>query len=348
MHLAAKNGFLSVIKVLLNRSMSTLPIDNDTKLTLAPIKEAALRGQTHVVEYLLSHSPRPRDYASSSLPFAAVFGDTALVSMLLSHGADINYKYIERHVPRKTLNPHGTRGHESTVLSVAARYGYLALVNFLLANGSDVNLKTGCPTLWQTPLYLALEKGHEEVIKALLAHGTDVDDGHLREAVLHRYKKAPEMLLAKYGTDKCQINLLELAAEVGETEIFQMLFDEGFDKEEAFVKAIEHGQEAIVTLLLAHETDPDLPSLRDSAIGKAIAYRHVGVMEVLLRHGAQIYPKDLRFAKVFAPEHIARLAEQFPMHSLSKKAMFPSIYNAWEQGYRTWDDDLGSTRRRLW
>lgn len=348
MHLAAKNGLLSVIKILLNRSMSTLLIDNDTKFTLAPIKEAALRGQTHVVEYLLSHSPNPHDYASSTLPFAAVSGDTALVSMLLGYGADINYRYIERHTPRKALNPHGARGHESTALSVAARYGHLTLVNFLLVNGSDVNLKTGFPTLWKTPLNLALEKGHEEVIKALLAHGADVDDGHLREAVLHRNKKALEMFLAKWGTDKCQTNVLELAAEVGETEIFQMLLDEGFDQEKAFVKAIEHGQEAIVTLLLAQGTDPDLPSIRESAIGKAVVHRHIGIMEVLLRHGAQIYPEDLGFAKLFAPEHIATLAKQFPMHSLSKKAMFPSIYNVWEQGYRTWDDDLGSVRRRLW
>ncbi|KAJ5219068.1 uncharacterized protein N7498_001167 [Penicillium cinerascens] len=335
-HLAAKNGFLSVIKVLLNRSMSTLLMDNDTKFTFAPIKEAALRGQTHVVEYLLSYSPNPHDYASSSLPFAAVSGNIALALMLLGYGADINYKYIERYAPRKALNPYGAGGHESTALSVAARYGHLALVNFLLVNGSDVNLKTGFPSLWKTPLNLALEKGHEEVIKALLAHGANVDDKHLREAILHRNKKSLDMLLAKRGTDKCQINILELAAEVGETEIFQMLLDKGFDQEKVFLKAIEHGQEAIVTLLL------------ESAIGKAIVQRHIGIMEVLLRHGAQIYPEDLGFANVFAPEHITRLAKLFPVHSLSKRAMFPSIYNVWEQGYRLWDDDLGSVRRRLW
>lgn len=348
MHLAAKNGFLSVIEVLLDRSGSTLPMDNDTTFILAPIKEAALKGHTQVVEYLLSHVPSPHAYASSSLPFAAVSGDTALASMLLGQGADINFKYIERHHPREALNPHGGRGHESTALSVAARYGHLALVDFLLANGSDINLKTGFSTLWMTPLHLALEKGHNEVIKALLSHGADVDDENLRDAILQHNKKALEMLLAKPRTNKCHINILELAAEIGDTEIFQVLLHEGFDQEQALLKAIEHGQEDIVSLLLAQGTDPDLPSLRESAIGKAIVHRHIGILEVLLHHGAKIYPEDLRSAKVFAPKHIATLAEQFPMHSLSKKSTFPHLYNAWEQEWRAWDDDFGSTRRKLW
>jgi ankyrin repeat protein len=349
MHLAAKNGFLSVIKVLLGRSGSTFPMDNHTKLTLAPIKEAALKGHTQVVKYFLSCVPSPYASASSSLPFAAVSGDIALVSMLLRHGADINFKYIERHKPREALNPHGGRGHESTALSVAVTYGHLALVDFLITNGSDVNLKIGFPTLWTSPLHLALEKGHNEVIKALLAHGADVDDKDLREAILQHNKKALEMLLAKHGTDKCHFNLLELAAEVGDTKILQVLSDKGFDQEQALLKTIEHGQEEIVSLLLAQGTDPDLPSLRESAIGKAIVHRHIGILEVLLRHGAKIYPEDLRSAKVFAPEHIATLAEQFPVHPLSKKNTFPALYNAWEQqGWRSWDDDFGSTRRRLW
>jgi ankyrin repeat protein len=196
MHLAAKNGFLLVIKFLSNGS--TLPMYNDTIFTLDPVKEAALRGQTQVVEYLLSSSSSPSDYASSSLPFAAVSGDTTLVSMILGYGADINHRYIGRHVPRKPINPHGGRGHEATALSVAATHGHLTLVNFLLNNGSNIDLKTGfrCPTLWKTPLHLAAGKGHAEVIKTLLAHGADVDEEHLHEAILQSNKKPLEMLLA--------------------------------------------------------------------------------------------------------------------------------------------------------
>jgi ankyrin repeat protein len=347
MHLAAKNGFLSVIKVLF--SGSTLLMYNDTIFTLAPIKEAALRGQTQVVEYLLSSSSNPSDYASSSLPFAAVSGDIALVSMILGYGADINHRYIERHVPRKPINPHGGRGHEATALSVAATYGHLTLVNFLLNNGSNIDLKTGfrSPTLWKTPLHLAVGKGHDEVIKTFLAHGADVDEEHLHEAILQSNKKPLEMLLAKYGVENCRSNLLELAAEVGDAEICQMLLDKGFDQEKAVVKAIEFGQDAVVTLLLANGLDPDLPTLRDSAINLAISCGQSGIMELLLRHGAHIYPENLKLLDLYAPEHIVALAKQFPVHSLPKREMYPSVYISPPEA-RIEDIDYGSTRRRLW
>jgi ankyrin repeat protein len=127
-------------------------------------------------------------------------------------------------------------------------------VNFLLNNGSNIDLKTGfrSSTLWKTPLHLAAGKGHDEVIKTLLAHGADVDEAHLHEAILQRNKKPLEMLLAKYGAENCRSNLLELAAEVGDAEICQMLLDKGFDHEKAVVKAIEFGQDSVVTLLLAN------------------------------------------------------------------------------------------------
>ncbi|KAJ5491893.1 hypothetical protein N7453_009990 [Penicillium expansum] len=327
-----KNGFLSVIKVLLEKGCS-IPflIDNDTKFTLAPIKEAALKGHTHVVEHLLSYAPSPRDYASSTLPFAAISGNIALVSMLLGHGADIDYKYIERYAPRIALYPHDERWHVSTALSVAARLGHLDLVTFLLANDSDVKATTS--SLWETALYLAIANGHEEVIEVLLAHGADVEGGHISTAIEQRNKKLLEMLIIKYGTENRQTNFLELAAEAGDTEIFQILFDKGFkDQEKAFLKAIECGQEEIVALLLTQGTDPDLPTIGECAIGKAIVHRDVGIMELLLCHGAHIYPETLRSAKTFAPGHIAKLAEQFPVHPLEKKAIYPSIYQPSKQG----------------
>lgn len=231
---------------------------------------------------------------------------------------------------------------------MAAAYGDLTLVSFLLANGSDV--KTVFASVWMTPLYLAVDKGHEEVIKALLAHGADVDDRHLREAVSQRNKKALEMLLDTSETEKFKFNLLGLAAEIGEVEICQVLLDKGFDGEKAVLEAITLGQEAVVTLFLAHGIDPDLPNHRESAIREAITSHQSGIMEILFRHGAHIYPEDLKFANNFAPKHIATLAKVFPVHSTSKRNMYPlyNAYNAWEPECRMSDTDFGSTQRRLW
>jgi ankyrin repeat protein len=188
---------------------------------------------------------------------------------------------------------------------------------------------------------------HDEVIKTLLAHGADVDEEHLHEAILQSNKKPLEMLLAKYGVENCSSNLLELAAEVGDAEICQMLLDKGFDQEKAVVKAIEFGQDSVVTLLLANELDPDLPTLRDSAINLAISGGQSGIMELLLRHGAHIYPENLKLLDLYAPKHIVALAKQFPVHSLPKRKMYPSVYISPPEA-RIEDIDYGSTRKRLW
>ncbi|KAJ5765756.1 hypothetical protein N7520_005315 [Penicillium odoratum] len=346
-HLAARNGFLSVIKVLLEEGCS-IPflMDKDTEFTLAPIKEAALKGHILVVEYLLSYAPTPREHASSTLPFAAVSGDIALVSMLLGHGADINYKYIDHHAPRISLYPHDARGYVSTALSVAARYGHLDLVTFLLANESAVKITTSASSVEETDLYLAIWGGHNKVVKVLLAHGADVEGGHISAAITNCNKESVEMLVSKHGTENCPTDLLELAAEAGETETFQFLLDKGFeDQEKSFLTAIEYGEEEIVALLLSRGVDPDLPTIRECAVGKAIFYRNVGIIRLLLRHGAHIYPETLRGAKSFAPRHIAKLAEQFPVHSLGKKAMYPSIYQPLRKGRggRSWTNNWDST-----
>ncbi|KAJ5992179.1 hypothetical protein N7451_007903 [Penicillium sp. IBT 35674x] len=260
------------------------------------------------------------------LLFAAVADDIALVSMLLDYRADINYKYIKRHVPRTALDRHGGKGRESAALSVAARYGHLALVSFLLANGTDVNIKTGMPTLWTNPLCLAIEKGHEKVVRRLLTHGADIEDGHIREAILQRNKNALEMLLTKHTTDKLTFNILELAAEVGETEVFQMPLDKGFQHPEwASVKAIEFYEEAIKGI------KPDLASICGSGVGEAMIRRHIGIIEILLRHRARIYPKTCVCATLCSKAN-SSIDKTFPVHSLEKKDMFPSAferYDAW-------------------
>ncbi|KAJ5358927.1 uncharacterized protein N7496_011340 [Penicillium cataractarum] len=351
-HLAARHGFLSIIEVLLNEGGSKVS-RLDTNFTLAPIKEAAMNGHMQVVEYLLPNTPNNQDYASSLLPFAAGSGNIALVSMLLDLGAQINHKYVERHTPRKALNSPG-RGYESTALSVAVSHGDLAMVNHLLNHGADVNLGSGFSSSQETSLYTALDKNYNEICMTLLAHGADIDNGHVLEAILQRNKIALEMLLAKHKMDECPINLLEEAAATGDTAIFQILFNAGFNEEAALLEAINRDKEDIVTHLLACGANVDLPSLRQSAVGVVIANRHVGIMRALLSHGARAYPEDLKAARLFAPEYIVKLAEEFPVHSRSKRDMYPEpfvLYKAWQEsqeGWRSVDQDWGSTRRRLW
>ncbi|KAJ5450146.1 uncharacterized protein N7458_006595 [Penicillium daleae] len=111
-HLAARNGFLSVVEVLLNEAGDpTLSLNNDKDdvpfgICASPIQEAVFNGHQDVVEYLLSHSPSPRDHANISLPAAGASGDITLVTLLLHQKADINFQHVASHIERNGMNPY--------------------------------------------------------------------------------------------------------------------------------------------------------------------------------------------------------------------------------------------------
>ena len=87
---------------------------------------------------------------------AAIKGQADQVKVLISSGADVNFR-------------HGGW----TVLMFAAREGHDKIAATLIENGADPNAKG-----WQeeTPLTISAERGHTEVAKVLLNKGANVND----------------------------------------------------------------------------------------------------------------------------------------------------------------------------
>ncbi|HMJ62080.1 MAG TPA: ankyrin repeat domain-containing protein, partial [Bryobacteraceae bacterium] len=77
----------------------------------------------------------------------------ALVELLLKRGA----------------NPNATQEGGWTALHGAAQAGQRGMVEALLTSGADINLRAGNQ---QTPLDMALIKGHQEVLAILEALGS--------------------------------------------------------------------------------------------------------------------------------------------------------------------------------
>jgi ankyrin repeat protein len=74
-------------------------------------------------------------------------GKTQQAELLISHGADVNTK---------------------DNLHLAAEMGQKAIVEMLLARGADINAKTD---KGNTPLSLAKENKHTEIVELLRRHG---------------------------------------------------------------------------------------------------------------------------------------------------------------------------------
>ena len=92
-------------------------------------------------------------YATS---YCSSYGRTAIVQLLLGHGADVNKAEDNGYIP----------------LYIAAHQGHAEVAQLLLGNGADANqaVNTGV-----TPLYIAAHQCHAEVAQLLLDHSADVN-----------------------------------------------------------------------------------------------------------------------------------------------------------------------------
>ncbi|CAG9759668.1 unnamed protein product [Ceutorhynchus assimilis] len=126
--------------------------------------QSALNGRINHVNVLLEKGAKINEPGNAdsdrTLHGAAEFGDKALISTLLRHGALI--------IGNRTGN---------TPLHIAAKNGYNDIVTLLLDHTSttysvDVNFKNSSGT---TALHLAAEFAYSKVVKTLLNHGADIN-----------------------------------------------------------------------------------------------------------------------------------------------------------------------------
>lgn len=89
----------------------------------------------------------------------------------------------------KTLVDHGysvlaTSNSKSTPLLLAAQYGHVDVVKELLKFGASSSINTP-KSRGKTPLYLAVDGGHKEVVEELLKNGANIEESfRLRAAYM--------------------------------------------------------------------------------------------------------------------------------------------------------------------
>ena len=205
-----------------------------------------------------------------------------------------------------------------TSLSMICAFGLSSMLNeldFLLVdlNQQLKSERTSEPLYgvnyeYTTPLTIASEQGHAQVVRRLLDKGATINISDelcrppLLAAISHKNQNIVQMLLEN-GADiktKCNINAWWVAYEVHSEHILKLLLEHGADVnalnsdgESALLRASEWGQELIVRFLLEQKADVNVMNLSGgNVLHYATVNDHLPVVQLLLEHGTDVNARD--------------------------------------------------------
>ena len=215
LHIASGRGYETVVRILLENGANIDAADNNGATVL---QTALFEGHEAVVRLLLGHDASKHTFNASqslALCMASQFGHETIVRWLIGNGADVNASDLNGNAPEQASR----RGHDLVVQPLP------------LHHASD-NLLSG---IQPGPLWLASCNGHEAVVRILLEHGADANEGTPLQAALERSHSTCEaimLLLLQHGADPNQYSLqrdlpLHTALSRGMTNIVKLLLEYG-------------------------------------------------------------------------------------------------------------------------
>lgn len=221
LHLAARDGRLEVVQLLLSRGAPKSERVLSDVLQVAAMSVSGTEAIREVLRQKRIDMAKPStggDNATARLIASAHDGDVDRVVAALADGADTNAR--------------DSRGMEA--MSWAALRGHTKIVDILAEHGADVNRpnRSGWPPIGQ-----ACGQGHPEVVRVLIARGADINqtfDGG----------RTPLMCAAFQGHEAVVAVLLEAGADAAAR----------FQGQTAYGLAVLRGHTAIARRLSAPQS----------------------------------------------------------------------------------------------
>jgi ankyrin repeat protein len=183
------------------------------------------------------------------------------------------------------------------LLQISARYDCLDLAEFLLENGADVDVEPERRSNFdrndtgrERPISWASSKGHEDIVRLLLAYGAEIDyypSSALKDAVKKGHIGTVRLLL-DFGAD-LDSDELRLAVENDHADVARVL--------------LEHGA--------------NVHDMIDDILFLPVINGRLDVVYVLLEYGATVKPYYVRRADGHAKNHLA-IAKLLKQHGLAQ------------------------------
>ena len=150
--MAAENGHVEICSLLVAHGCK---VDDKDSKGRTPLSVAVRMRHAAICELLLAHGAIPADSDNNNLSTAARNGDEAIMTALISAGAEVD------------MGCGCCPGNGRTAMSVACESGHLACVLILLKAGANITQSTG----YKMPIHAAAENNRVDVVRVLLEHG---------------------------------------------------------------------------------------------------------------------------------------------------------------------------------